>query len=400
MKVIFHVDMDAFYVSVERLRRPELIGVPVVIGGAPGSRGVVAAASYEARRFGVHSAQPMARALTLCPEAVRIAPDMTAYLESSRQVDALLERFTPVRQKVSIDEAFLDMTGTERLWGPPAEAAAALQGAIRDELGLPCSVGAGANRLIAKIASGQAKPAGIVIVPPGTERAFLDPLPVGVIPGAGPVVQERLADLGVRSIAELRAVSERVLRRMFGAHGYELAARARGEGPALLGTREAPKSISRETTFAEDIDDPAALRTVLTRLLGRAASALRAEHLVAGGVAVKVRYADFATPSKSEQLAAPTDLDTELRPVALRLLEALLGARAEPVRLLGVRLERLVAEAQMGLFAAGHDRWDRAIAGLDRVRERHGHRSLRWGRELTGGGERAEGDGLGEDRPR
>jgi len=398
VKVIFHVDMDAFYVSVERLRRSELNGVPVVIGGAPESRGVVAAASYEARRFGVHSAQPMARALQLCPEAVRVPPDVPAYLECSRQVDAILERFTPVRQKVSVDESFLDMSGTTRLWGPPPEAAATLKDTIGSELGLPCSVGGGVNRLIAKIASGRAKPAGIVIVEPGDERDFLDPLPLGVIPGAGPVVQERLAAMGITSIADLRELDEDVLVQTFGRHGHELAARARGEGSDVLSGREAPKSVSRETTFAEDVDSPEVLRTVLARLLDRAAAALRAEDLVAGGVAVKLRYADFTTPSKSAMLAVPTDLEIELRPVANRLLNHLRERRPEPVRLLGVRLERLVAEAQLGLFTAGHDRWDRAIDGVDRIRERHGYRSLRWGRELAGGGERAEGDGLGEDR--
>lgn len=396
--MIFHVDMDAFFVSVERLLRPELTGVPVVVGGAPESRGVVAAASYEARRFGVHSAQSMSRALRLCPQLIRIAPDHHQYAEYSRKVEDILNTFSPVIQKVSVDEAYLDMRGTERLWGPVEEASRRLQSTIQTELGLPCSVGGGPNRLIAKIASGQAKPEGICLVHAGRERAFLDPLPVGVIPGVGEVVQKRLAEMGIRTIAELHALSEDELIRQFGAHGRELAVRARGEGSTAFTAREGPKSVSRETTFATDVEDIKTLMSVLARLLDRAAASLRDEGLMAGGMAVKVRYADFSTPSRSEKLPTPTSVDTVLMPVARRLLRALWDSRPEPVRLLGVRLERLVTEGQMGLFDAPSRRWEEAMEGVDRVRERHGHSSLRWGRELAGkGGDRAEGDGLREE---
>jgi len=396
--MIFHVDMDAFFVSVERLLSPDLNGIPVVVGGAPESRGVVAAASYEARRFGVHSAQSMSKAFRLCPQLIRIAPDHHHYGEYSRKVEEILDTFSPVVQKVSVDEAYLDMRGTERLWGPVEEASRLLQSTIQTELGLPCSVGGGVNRLIAKIASGQAKPEGICLVHEGRERAFLDPLPVGVIPGVGEVVQKRLAEMGIRTIADLHALSEDELIRQFGAHGRELSARARGEGSTAFTAREGPKSVSRETTFATDVEDIKTLISVLARLLDRAAASLRDEGLMAGGVAVKVRYADFSTPSRSEKLPTPTSVDTVLMPVARRLLRALWDERPEPVRLLGVRLERLVTEGQMGLFDAPSRRWEEAMEGVDRIRERHGHSSLRWGRELAGKeGDRAEGDGLREE---
>jgi DNA polymerase-4 len=393
--VIFHVDMDAFYVSVERLSRPELAGVPVVIGGSPESRGVVAAASYEARRFGVHSAMPMGRALRLCPGAVRVLPDLHAYVEASHRVDDILARYTPRIHKVSVDEAYLDMGGTERLWGPPEQAAHTVQDAIRRELRLPCSIGGGANKLIAKIASGKAKPAGIRLVTPGAESAFLDPLPVGVIPGVGEVVERALGELGIRTIGELRRYPEAELLRRFGAHGADLSAYARGEGSTYFPETEPPKSVSRETTFARDVADSGVLSGVLARLLDRAAAALREEGLMAGGVTVKVRYGDFATTTHGETLSTPTVVDTELLPVARRLLEEVRTRRAEPVRLLGVRLDRLVTAGQMGLFDERTRRWEKALHGVDSVRDRHGFGSLRWGRELSGEeGVRAEGDGL------
>lgn len=389
--------MDAFYVSVERTCRPELRDLPVVIGGAPESRGVVAAASYEARRFGVHSAQPMSQALRLCPDAVRLPPNMTLYIEYSRKVDELLARFTPVVQKVSVDEAYLDMRGTDRLWGPPVKAAETLQGVIMKELDLPCSVGGGANKLIAKIASGQAKPAGICLVAPGEEKPFLDPLPVGVIPGAGEVVRKELANMGIRKIGDLRSLPEEELVREFGKHGAELAKRARGDGSTHLSARGAPKSVSRETTFAKDVDDPGVLTGILAQLLDRAAAALREEGMVAGGLTVKLRYTDFTTPSRSTALTTPTAVDTEMMSAARRLFEELWGRRPEPVRLLGVRLEKLMTEGQMGMFDEPARRWERALDGVDRIRDRYGHKSLRWGRELTGeDAGRAEGDGLQE----
>jgi DNA polymerase-4 len=398
--VIFHVDMDAFYVSVERLGQPDLVGVPVVIGGSPESRGVVASASYEARRYGVRSAQPMGQALRLCPGLVRLPADMKAYGEHSRKVDGVLERFSPRIQKVSVDEAYLDMRGTERLHGPPDRAAPNLQRTILEELGLPCSVGGGRNKLIAKIASGQAKPSGIRLVEPSDERGFLDPLPVGVIPGVGVVAQKGLADMGIRTVADLHAIPEQTLIDRFGSHGADLAARARGEGSVHFPGRERPKSVSRETTFAEDIAELEVLEGVLARLLDRTAAALRGEELMAGGVTVKVRYHDFATTTHGEALPTPTVVDTDLMPVARRLLRQVWERRAEPVRLIGVRLDRLVASGQMGLFDQPSRRWEDALKGVDRVRDRYGFGSVRWGREFTGEtGRRAEGDSLQEDDP-
>ncbi|MFO7767994.1 MAG: DNA polymerase IV [bacterium] len=399
--MIFHVDMDAFYVSVERLRRPELRGVPVVIGGAPESRGVVASASYEARRFGVHSAQPMSRALRICPGAVRVPADMAAYAAKSREVDRVLRRFTPAVQKVSVDEAYMDMRGTQRLWGPPPEAAGSLQGAVLEEAGLPCSVGGGSNKLIAKVASGLAKPQGVLLVPEGQEAAFLGPLQVGRIPGVGDVARRALEDMGVRTIEQLRGVPEEELVRRFGTHGAELAARARGGGSTRFPGRELPKSVSRETTFERDVGDPGILRGVLTRLLDRAAFALREEGLLAGGVTVKIRYGDFSTTTHGETLPSPSRVDTDFMPVVHRLFERMWARRDEPVRLVGVKLDRLSTGGQMGLFDDRSRRWEQALERVDSVRDRHGFGSVRWGRELAGeAGRSAQGDGLDREAPR
>lgn len=393
--MIFHVDMDAFYVSVERLRRPELEGVPVVIGGAPESRGVVASASYEARRFGVRSAQPMSRALMLCPTAIRLPPDMREYGRVSSQVDTVLRRFSPRVHKVSVDEAYLDMAGTERLWGPPAASATTLQRTVRTERGLPCSVGGGANKLIAKIASGRAKPAGILLIPPGEEQAFLDPLGVGAIPGVGRVAEKALFEMGVRTIRQLRLADEEELRRRFGVHGSELVERARGKGSTYFPEQEAPKSVSREVTFERDVSALPVLDGVVARLLDRAASSLREAGLNCGTVTVKLRYSDFTTTSHGESLTSPTRVDTLLLPVARRLLTRLWERRPEPVRLIGVKLDRLTSEAQTDLFDTVTRRWEQVLEGVDRARDRHGFRSLKWGRELAGeDGRKAEGDGL------
>lgn len=399
--MIFHVDMDAFYVSVERLRHPELREVPVVIGGAPESRGVVASASYEARRYGVHSAQPMSQALRLCPGAVRVPPDMKAYVAKSREVDTLLRRFTPMVQKVSVDESYMDMRGTERLWGPPDEAARLLRTTIRAEAGLPCSVGGGSNKLVAKIASGLAKPEGTLLVPGGEEQEFLDPLPVGRIPGVGDVARRALETLGIRTIAQLRELPEEVLLSRFGRQGAELAARARGEGDTSFPGRELPKSVSRETTFERDIEDPDVLRGVLARLLGRAAFALREEGLLAAGVTVKLRYSDFSTSTHGERLPTPSRVDTDFMPVAQRLLHRMRERRAGPVRLVGVKLDRLTGGGQMGLFGEETRRWEQALERVDSVRDRHGFGSVRWGRELSGdAGRTAQGDGLDREAAR
>lgn len=392
--MIFHVDMDAFFVSVERLDRPDLEGVPVVIGGAPEQRGVVASASYEARRFGVRSAQPMATAIRLCPNLIRLPSDMKKYVAHSRKVDRILDRFSPRVQKVSVDEAYLDMRGTERLLGPLHDSAAALQRAIVEEAGLPCSIGGGRNKLVAKIASGRAKPAGIRLVSEAEERAFLDPLPVEVIPGVGDVARRGLADLGVRTIGDLRRIPERTLIGLFGSHGADLAARARGEGSTRFPARTQPRSVSRETTFAEDVADVEVLTGVLARLLDSAAASLRGEEMMAGGVTVKVRYGDFSTTTHGESLARPSAVDTELMPAARRLLQQVWERRPDPVRLLGVRLDRLVTAAQTDLFDDRGRRWERALDKVDRVRDRYGFGSIRWGREFAGDTDRpAEGNG-------
>ncbi|HRY80223.1 MAG TPA: DNA polymerase IV, partial [Spirochaetia bacterium] len=253
----FHVDMDAFYASVEQLDRPELAGMPVIVGAAPGHRGVVSTCSYEARAFGVHSAMPISEAVRLCPGGIFLPVRMERYLELSRTVMDILGEFSPDLRQISVDEAFLDMTGTEGLWGAPREAATRLKEEVRNRTGLTVSVGAASNRYIAKIASGFRKPDGLTIVPPGGEEEFMSGLPIGKLWGAGEKTQERFRELGIRSVPQLRAIGKAGLSALFGnAGGAFLYAAACGQDPGIFRTEPGSRSMSTERTFGRDIADP------------------------------------------------------------------------------------------------------------------------------------------------
>ncbi|HXZ28274.1 MAG TPA: DNA polymerase IV, partial [Terriglobales bacterium] len=278
----FHLDMDAFFVSVEELFDPSLKGKAVVVGGRPDERGVCAAASYEARKFGVHSAMPLRTAHKLCPEAIFLDGHPERYREYSRKVFAVLERFSPLVEMASIDEACLDMTGTEKLQGPPLKSAHALHEAIRQETALNCSIGIANSRLVAKVASDQAKPNGVLWVLPGQEQSFLAPLEVRKIPGVGKVMEKHLHDLGVRTVADLARLDEKTLEDRFGKWGLALAGKAHGLDAggwfdAPVGAGEEPKSISHEHTFSHDTADQEALEATLARLSQMVARRLR-EH--------------------------------------------------------------------------------------------------------------------------
>ncbi len=371
---ILHVDLDAFFAAVEQRDHPELRGRPVVVGGDPGGRGVVSAASYEARAFGVRSAMPLRTAVALCPQAVFLPVRGHRYAEVSKQVMAILRRYTPVVEQVSIDEAFLDVAGTGSLHGTPERIAVAIRADIRDELGLAASIGVASSRLVAKIASDLRKPDALVVVPAGTEADFLDPLPIGRLWGVGEKTRAVLADHGVRTIGDLARLPQDVLRRRLGEHGASLADRARGIDPTPVGVEADGKSVSHETTFEHDTRDHEVIETTLLALSEGVASRLRTGGLRASTIAVKVRDSDFVTRSRQVTLHDPTDQADTIYRVALDLARPLV--RGIRVRLLGVAACGLTERTQLALFAEEDDRRRRATSATDEVRRRYGSRAL------------------------
>src|SRR5246500_1191748 len=305
---ILHVDMDAFFVSVELLERPELRGKPVVVGGRPDQRGVVSAASYEARRFGIQSAMPLRTAGKLCPHAIFLDGHHAKYGEWSDRVATILAKFSPVVEMVSIDEAYLDLAGTERLQGPPLAAADKLLRQITRDTSLPCSGGLAATRLVAKVASDQAKPRGLVWVPAGSEQRFLAPLPVRKIPGIGEVTERALRALGIETVEQIAAMPQEKLEQIFGQWGTALYRKARGGDSYEFVIDAEPKSISHNHTFGEDTEDSNALGAMLSHLAQKACKRLREAGLATRTLTLMIRYAGFDTHTRSKTLGEPTQL--------------------------------------------------------------------------------------------
>lgn len=332
---VLHLDLDAFFASVELLDRPELRDRPVAVGHrAP--RSVVSAANYAARAFGVHSAMPMAQALRRCPQLVVLEPHYPRYQELSAQVMRICRSLTPRVEPLSIDEAFLDLAGALELFGSPFEIGSALRRRVLAETGLPCSVGLAATKFVAKLASGLAKPDGLLLVPEAGTAAFLAPLPVRALWGVGAATAGRLERLGLRTIGELAEAPFDTLRRALGpAAAAQLAALALGRDARSISTERRERSIGHEETFAEDVADPAVLDRELLRLSGRVAKRLRARGLTAVTVTLKLRYEDFSTVTRSRTLPAATEVGRELAGVARELLAAEWRER-RPVRLIGV----------------------------------------------------------------
>ena len=369
---ILHIDMDAFYASVEVRRDPELAGRPVLVGGA-GGRGVVASASYEARALGVSSAMPMARALRLWPHAVVISPDFAAYAEVSAQIRDIFLSVTPLVEPISMDEAFLDVAGSIRLFGPPAEIGAQLRARIRDELQLPASVGIAPNKYLAKLCSGKAKPDGILHLRAEEVDAFLRPLGVRDLWGVGEQTAAKLERFGLRTVGDVADVHATTLRRIVGAAAAaQLGRLARAVDDRPVIPYEAAKGMSSEETFERDVDDPAVLRRELLRLSEKVARRLRRGGVAARTVTLKLRYANFQTISRSRTLPAPTDQATELHAEVAALLDALRLERVR-VRLIGVGATNLVpADASRQLGLLDDDRWGVLERAADDARTRFG----------------------------
>lgn len=339
---VLHVDMDAFFASVELLDRPDLVHRPVLIGG-DGARGVVSSANYHARRFGIRSAMPVARALRLCPAAVVLAPHYGRYREASARVMRIFRDVTPAVEPLSIDEAFLDVAGAVRLFGPPATIAAQLRGRVHAETGLTCSVGAASTKFMAKLASTRAKPDGLLVVPPEMALDFLHPLPVASLWGVGQATAESLSRRGLRTIGDVAGTPRSVLEGWIGrAAGAKLHDLAWARDPRAVVAPAREKSIGHENTFAADVRDELALRRELLEQADRVAVRLRTAGVRARTIALKVRYADFTTVTRSHTIGEPTDVARRIHEETVALLTALhLGRRA--VRLLGTRAEHLVA---------------------------------------------------------
>ncbi len=383
-RTILHVDLDAFFAAVEQRDRPELVGKPVIVGGEPGGRGVVSAASYEARRFGVHSAMSLAEAVRRCPDGVFLPVDGHRYQQASREVMAVLRRSTPLVEPISIDEAFLDVTGSQALLGDGETIARSIKAAVREEVGLTGSVGVATTKLVAKIASDLRKPDGLVVVPPGTEEAFLAPLPISRLWGVGDKTAVQLADYGVRTIGDLAVLPVDTVVRRFGKHGASLIERARGIDPdRVVHDGDPAKSIGHETTFDHDTSDPEVIERTLLALSDGVAGRLRSAEVKAGTIAVKIRDSSFRTITRQRTLAEPTDMTEPIYRVALDLARP--EIRGIRVRLLGVTASHLGEREQLSLFAGDEPRRRAAIEAADRVRRRYGSRAVTRGR-LVGAG--------------
>ncbi len=377
VRQIVHVDLDAFYASVEVLLDPSLRGKPVIVGGSPEGRGVVSSASYQARACGVRSAMPVAQALRLCPQAIRVSPSHGVYGKHSRAVMEVLEGYTPVVEQLSIDEAFLDLTGCEALWGPAPEVARQIQERVRDECGLPCSLGVATNKLVAKIACGQGKPQGLVIVPPGQEAAFLAPLAIETLWGVGEAMGRRLRELGVTTIGQLAERSEAELVRLFGEGGGRLHGAAQGLDDSPVHTERERRSISQEHTFGANVADRQTLQRRLLSMADHLAAGLRREGLVAQTVRLKLRYDDFETVTRQVTLDQPTDQADVLYGQALGLLDAHWN-RQRLVRLIGLGASGLLREGgyQLELFDHSDQRNARLSHTLDEIRARFGRHAI------------------------
>jgi len=382
-RIVFHVDMDAFFVSVEELYDPSLKGKPVVVGGQAHERGVVAAASYAARKFGVHSAMPLRTAAKMCPQAIFVDGHPSRYREYSQKVHTVLGMFSPQVEMVSIDEAYLDMTGTERLHGPPMRAAQSLHDTMKRETDLNCSIGIGTSRLVAKICSDQAKPNGSLFVVPGCEREFLAPLDVRKIPGVGKVTEKKLNDLGIKTVGDLALREDAWLKQELGdwalnlggkAHGLDAGAWFQGE----IGDEEDAKSVSHEHTFNDDTSNQEQLETMLARLSEMVCRRLRENKLHARRVQLKLRYSDFSTITRARTLEHTTQLDSEVYHVIRELFRAN-WQKGRTIRLLGVQTAMFgEPEPQLMLLEEpqSDERMRKALSTADRLRDKFGESAV------------------------
>jgi DNA polymerase IV len=373
---IIHVDMDAFYASVEQRDNPELRGKPVVVGGSPQSRGVASTCSYEARKYGIRSAMPLAEAYRRCPQAIFVPVNGRKYREVSLQINKIFHDYTPIVEPLSLDEAFLDVTGSTRLFGSAENIAKEIKARIQKELELTASVGLACNKFLAKIASDLKKPNGLVVVAPDKIQQFLDPLPVERIWGVGVKTAERLHGLNIRCVRELRQLEVEYLERLFGIGGNQLYHLARGIDERPVEIERGVKSIGREITFSEDIRDREALATFLLELTVDVGRKLRKEALKAKTINLKLRFKDFSTITRARTLDSLTNLDEDIFASSSELLQEVV--LKDSVRLIGVSVSNLSdqEDSQLSLFAEPKQEKENLTKAVDQLKERFGEKSI------------------------
>lgn len=380
---IMHIDLDAFFASVEQAEHPELKGKPVVVGGQPDRRGVVAAASYEARAFGIHSAMPLKTASRLCPQAIFISGNMHKYLDTTLKFMSILADFSPFIEPVGIDEAFLDVTGFESLHGSTQKMAEKIRRRIKDDLGISASVGIAGSKLVAKVASEKAKPDGLLEVEADKDRQFLAPLPVNDMPGIGKKTEGTLKRLGIDTIGKLAKVPPATLKSYFGSSGVLLHRLSRGIDDRKVEPPAAAKSISRETTFGEDTGDRALLEATLRYLSEKVGARLRGKNKKARCITIKVRTADFSTTTRRQTIAQATDADQTIFATGLELLNRELFVQKQPIRLIGIGVSHLVeAGQQLNMLDSKAARFEELNKAVDKIRKKYGFASIQTGRTL------------------
>jgi DNA polymerase-4 len=380
---IMHVDLDAFFVSVEQVLNPELQGKPVVVGGRPDRRGVVAAASYEARAFGLHSGMPLATAVRLCPQAVFIEGSFPRYRDASKKFMAILADFSPFLEPMGLDEAYLDVTGFESLHGSIYRMALSIKQRVRKELGLAASIGIASCKVIAKVASELSKPDGLLEVPPGEEQTFLAPLPIERLPGIGKKTEQKLKGLGIKTLGQLSQMPPETLKSHFGAFGETLHRSASGIDNSQVSPPTEARSISRETTFDKDIDERSTLEATLRYLAERVGSNLRQQEKLAKTITLKLRYADFTTITRSRTLPQATDTDHTIYDTGAALLRRALATEKQPVRLIGIGVSNLVEPGrQLAMLDTRDQRQEQLNRAIDRIRDRYGFAAIQTGRTL------------------
>jgi DNA polymerase-4 len=383
--MILHVDMDAFYASVELRDHPDLVGKPVVVGGSPKGRGVIAAASYEARKFGLHSAMPAAKAIKLCPQAVFIKPRMAHYSAISNQLREIFSRFTSLVEPLAFDEAFLDVSGCEKLFGDATSIGQQIQQTIQSELRLTASVGVAPNKFLAKVASDLKKPAGFVVVATDTVEAFLDQLPIARVWGIGPKTETKFQKLGVQRIGQLRALPKATLKQLFGLNADHFWRLARGIDSRPVVPDRIAKNVGHETTFPRDIHDDETLLAWIVELSDQVGRRLRRNHIYGKTIQLKVRFYDFRTITRSKTIAASTHTTQDIATTAGELLQQARESCGDAIRLLGVSVGNLSRESKQQQLLFGGDenaKAKRMDSAADAIRDRFGSSAMTRGSSL------------------
>jgi len=382
-RTIMHIDLDAFFVSVEQAMNPELQGKPVVVGGRPAGRGVVASASYQARAFGLHAGMPLTTACRLCPQAIFIEGSFPKYRDASQRFMAILADFSPYLEPVSLDEAYLDATGFESMYGSIHQMAVAIKQRIKDELGLCASVGIASCKVVAKVASELSKPDGLLIVADGEERSFLAPLPITKLPGVGKKAEQILNGLGIHTIGKLSIMPLSALKSHFGASGELLHRFANAIDDRQVELPGAAKSISRETTFGKDTQDRSLLKATLRYLSERVGSELRQRGKQARCITLKLRYADFTTITRSHTLKQASNTDQAIFDTGLKLLNRARAQEKQPVRLIGIGVSNLVELGkQLDMLDSSAQRQEQLNRAIDRIRNKYGFTAIQTGQTL------------------